>query len=209
MQRLRVQAVKDIQQQLAAQLEPLLWLAFKLDLQQLQCRVLRILRANLEPGGRSLLLYGHLTNATPETAAAQNPALVAAVTEPIFTPRVLAAAGSRSGREIFTRACLHEPLGRGFGIRGLFEQVDDGDGGYGHQHITFTAKLARDFQAFTAGTWVDVTFSQGGTLRMYATNAGTVPVSQYAFGVYVGPHDTFAGPGDPQTHSQEMHYGEY
>lgn len=90
----------ELLQQAAAQLEALLWVGFKLDLQQLLAHGLRFLRQNAD---RTRLLGGTLNDTEPSTLGINH--------SNIFSLRVLAAAGGARGAELLRRSCTQQPLG--------------------------------------------------------------------------------------------------
>jgi hypothetical protein len=98
------QRSQQLLQQLSQQLESLLFVGFKLDLQQLLQPALRFLRAHAD-----WIMYTVIKDQA----------------DTIFTPRVLAAAGGASGAELLMRACVQRPLGLGFGIGSMFRDIGD------------------------------------------------------------------------------------
>jgi hypothetical protein len=91
---------RQLPQQAAQQLELLLFVGFKLDLQQLLQPALRFLRAN---STREFLLRAEI--------------------ESIFSQHVLAAAGGSSSVALLSRSCIQQPLGMGFGIGSVFNSI--------------------------------------------------------------------------------------
>jgi hypothetical protein len=102
--RLSEQQHQQLRQQAAQQLEALLYVGFKLDLQQLLQPTLRFLRAHAD----TILLNAIRDNA-----------------DTLFTLRVLDAASGASGAELLSRACVQQCLGPGFGIGNVFGRYQE------------------------------------------------------------------------------------
>jgi hypothetical protein len=119
----------------AQQLEALLFVGFKLDLQQLLQPALRFLRAHAET-----LLSDVLKNTA----------------DVIFTQRVVASANGANGAELLSRACVQRPLGLGFGIGSVFGDVEYMDDEEDEDALNFTATLLQDLHVFCKGTRVEV-----------------------------------------------------
>lgn len=152
------------------QLEALLFVGFKLDLQQLLQTALRFLRANA-------------------------PCFIEQETSPgsiagIFSPRVLAAAGGASAAELLSRSCLQEQLGLGFGVGSVFGDVEY-DTTSAYDELSFTATLLRDLYEFSKGTRVDVTFDARGYVYIRRDGDEFSADSKYQFGVAIGPEHSF------------------
>jgi hypothetical protein len=169
------QQEQQLQQQAARQLESLLFVGFKLDLQQLLQPALRFLRTHV-----SLL-----DRVIPEQA------------DTIFTQRVLAAAGGTSGAELLSRACLQRPLGLGFGIGSMFGDVEDMEADVNYV-FNFKGTLLHDFDDFRKGTRMAVYFGRHSQLVMHTAAEDTgsdldeeVPDTCYWYDVVLGPNHTF------------------
>jgi hypothetical protein len=169
------QQEQQLQHQVSQQLEGLLFVGFKLDLQQLLQPALSFLRAHV-----SLL-----DSIIPDQA------------DTIFTQRVLAAAGGTTGAELLTRACLQRPLGLGFGIDSMFGDIEviASDVNYA---FNFEGTLLQELDDFRKGTRLLVYFSRRGQLVMRTASAdagsdleGETTESRYWFGVVLGPKHTF------------------
>jgi hypothetical protein len=158
----------QLQQQVCQQLEALLFVGFKLDLQQLLQPALRFLRTNVD----SLKL---LSTASEGAHAA------------IFSPRVLAAAAGASGAEILSRACVQQQLGRGVGIDSMFKDVVFASSIYGGtlDRISFDATLLQKLFCFEAGAKVAVMFVIHGTMPVTRSDNGFR--IQRSFGVVLAP----------------------
>jgi hypothetical protein len=176
---------EQLRQQAAQQLEAQLFVGFKLDLQQLLQPALRFLRAS------SMFLLPDL---------ATNPG-------PIFSQRVLAAAGGASGVDLLSRSCMRQPLGSGFGINRVLSDVeyDTADEGSKTSAVSFMGTLKQDLYAFSKGTRVHATFWSDGDLVLRDVNADQGEDSQegndnepvdttYEFGVVLGPLQTLSVP---------------
>uniref|UniRef100_A0A383V9G6 Uncharacterized protein n=1 Tax=Tetradesmus obliquus TaxID=3088 RepID=A0A383V9G6_TETOB len=133
---LTAQQEQQLLAQVPRQLEVLLWVGFKLDLQQLLASGLRFLRANAH---RILL-------------RCLNEELVAS--RAIFSRRVLEAAGGASGAELLCRSFKQQPLGLGLGVGSVFTDVkyDLAQAAAPTNVIRFDATLARDLYEFGAGS---------------------------------------------------------
>jgi hypothetical protein len=175
------QQVVQLQQQLSQQLDSLLCVGFKLDLQQLLQPALRFLRTNSD----SLQLL-------PQTGDRYTA---------IFLQRVLAAAGGGAkASDLLSRALLQQRLGRGFGVDSVLKDVNfnipSSSYSSGQDCIFFQATLMQQMLCFDKGARVVVRFSREGnmtwTQRHASTGATTVP-AQYPFGIVLGPACTFSG----------------
>ncbi|WIA44618.1 hypothetical protein OEZ86_007336 [Tetradesmus obliquus] len=157
-------------QQAAAQLEALLWVGFKLDLQQLLAPGLGFLRQNVPFLLRSMV-YG-IPNA-------------------VFTQRVLASmSGADSGcAAALVRGLLQRPVGLCL-QDGMFSDVVYSTASKGDKQdsICFEATLAQDVFSFKKGTWVNVWLC-GGNGRMYAESSyGDL---YFEYDIVLGPHHMF------------------
>lgn len=160
------------EQQLDAQLQQhlqlLLFVGFKLDLQQLLRPALRFLRVHAD-------------------------ALIDDAAEGVFSRRVLAAANGASGAELLSRACLQQPLGAGFGVGSMFDGVRFDERGRTGD-VYFTATLLQDFYEYPEGAKVAVELSREGILRIatnraYSKDAGR----EFFFGIVVAPESVLGG----------------
>jgi hypothetical protein len=180
--RVTLQQAEQLQQQAAQQLEALLFVGFKLDLQQLLQPALRFLRAC----SVSLL---------PD---------ISAYPQRIFSQRVLAAAGCASGVELLSCSCMQQPLGSGFGIDTVFRDVvyDTADDSEEKRCVSFTGTLLQDLYAFAKGNCLHAVFSSDGYLTLrYASDAQEADSNgdnddddddtTYKFGVVLGPLRSF------------------
>jgi hypothetical protein len=176
---------QQLQEQAAQQLEALLYVGFKMDLQQLLQPALRFLQAHAE----SLLS-----------------SLIKDQADTLFTQRMLAAAAGASGAELLTRACVQRILGPGFGIGSMFADVEDVEGEEDYDCVvSFEGTLLHDFDDFCKGTRMVVHFDRDGTLLMRAAIAelpsegeedGSEPVyAEYSFGAVLGPKHTLVNSG--------------
>jgi hypothetical protein len=180
-QHMTAQQMQQLLQQLQQQLESLLFVGFKLDLQQLLQPALRFLRANAG------YLMGHL-------GVFYDPSFAGA----IFSQRVLAAAGGASGVELLSRSLLQQPLGRGFGFGSMFTDVT-----YEHVEepqpldtISFTATLLQKLYVFAKGARVKVVLQDNGRMLIQLLNAdgsshSSGEEAEYTFGLVVGDNHTF------------------
>jgi hypothetical protein len=177
--RVTLQQAEQLQQQVSQQLEVLLFVGFKLDLQQLLQPALRFLRAC----SVSLL---------PD---------ISAYPQRIFSQRLLAAAGCASGVELLSRSCMQQPLGSGFGIDTVFRDVvyDTADDSEEKRSVSFTGTLSQDLYAFAKGNRLHAVFSSSGYLTLrYASDAQEADSdgdddddTTYDFGVVLGPVRSF------------------
>ncbi|KAF6254851.1 hypothetical protein COO60DRAFT_1663735 [Scenedesmus sp. NREL 46B-D3] len=168
-QRLELQQAQQLQQQVAQQLEALLFVGFKLDLQQLLQPALHFLRANAE----SLRLP---TQGSPTA---------------VFSLRVLAAASGASGAELLSRACLQQPLGLGCGIGSMFGDVEYKAVAPAatRDSIMFEATLQHDLYTYRQGMRVLVKFDGNGELLVVCPASRAV--LNLSYGVVLGPEQTF------------------
>jgi hypothetical protein len=184
---LSAQASEQLQQQVCQQLEALLFVGFKLDLQQLLQPALRFLRASAE-----YLL--------PEATLLGSGA--------IFSQRLLAAAGGASVVALLARSCVQQPLGRGFGIGTLFSDTKFARAGMGdaRDRVSFEGTLTRDLREYKQGSRLHVTFDSDGDVLLRDVNDDTGAGSEeeeeegqhmqgtaFEFGVVLGPEYTFTG----------------
>jgi hypothetical protein len=176
----------QLRHQVAQQLEALLFVGFKLDLQQLLQPALRFMRSNSQ----------QLITLTAQQQAQE-----------IFSQRVLAAAGSASGVELLSRSFLQQPLGCGFGVdEEMFTDVryDRADEGAAASSVHFTGTLTRDLCSFEKGTRLHATFTSGGNVKLRDADDNTTADSDsdeydmspstglYSFGVVLGPLHTLS-----------------
>jgi hypothetical protein len=179
--RLTGQQAEQLRQQAAQQLEVLLFVGFKLDLQQLLQPALSFLRAS------SLFLRCDTSRGGA-----------------IFSQRVQAAAGSASGFELLSRSCVQQPLGSGFGINIVFKDVqfDAVEEGAEAHIVSFRGTLKQNLYAFEEGTRVRAKFNSYGLVKLRdvsndeaATDADSddeAPAdTTYRFGVVLGRLETF------------------
>jgi hypothetical protein len=167
---LTVAQVPQLEQQLSQQLEALLFVGFKLDLQQLLQPALRFLRAN-------------------------SPFLLKAVIDDdiasIFSQRVLAAAGGGSSVALMSRSCIQQPLGLGFGAGDIFGSIvyDKAEADEEMRKVCFNGTLLRDLYEYSKGTRLHVTLDSDGDMVLLdvAENTGTM----FTFWTVAGPANTF------------------
>jgi hypothetical protein len=149
------QQAEQLKQQVSQQLEALLFVGFKLDLQQLLQPALRFLRVNAD----TLQLL-------PQTGDG---------TAAIMSQRVLAAAGGVKGSELLSRALLQQQLGKGFGVGSVFADVKYTSTGVStqeqRQQVSFEATLMQQWGCFEKGAKVYVTFKSSGIMSVSDTNA--------------------------------------
>jgi hypothetical protein len=180
MQRLSVQQLQQLLQQVCEQLEALLFVGFKLDLQQLLQPALRFLRNS------RYFFLGNVVKATKNL---------------IFSQRVLAAAGGASNAELLSRSYIQQPLGLGFGIGSVFGDVEyeKAEQGEVKNEISFSATLLCDLYEFSKGIRVEVTFDRDGDMMVEPVtsdnddsniedNAG---MRIYQYGIMLGPQLSF------------------
>lgn len=133
-------------QQVESQIELLLYVALKLDLQLLLNCALQFMRSN----------FRDLTLDEAEGT--------------VFSPRVLAAVGgSRSGAQLFSQACLSQQLGSGFGM-GLFSNIQFIQTSIVGE-VFFNGTLLRDMYAFKAGAEMQVWLFKDGTASLRSKNS--------------------------------------
>lgn len=167
------QQVVQLQQQAAAQLESLLYIGFKLDLQQLLQRVVFFVRNN------ALLGSSLLENLDSSSELSS-----------MFSPRVLAAAGSSTARLLLLKDCTQHPLKQGFGIGTTFgTPVFAADEDALNDQVMFKAALLHDFLDFAKGTTVAVNFDVR-TGKMQIRGNDSDDTDEYAFSVCVVPDGT-------------------
>jgi hypothetical protein len=164
--------VQQLQQQVSQQIEELLFVAFKLDLQQLLQPALRFLRANSP----------HLLKAVADADIAS-----------IFSQRVSAAAGGGSSVALLSRSFVQQPLGVGFGEGDLFgsitfDKAELIDAEY--CKIGFTATLLRDLYEYSKGTRLHVTFHFDGELTLRDETTDNLE-TRVTFGTVAGPSSIF------------------
>jgi hypothetical protein len=175
------QQKEQLDVQLQQQLDALLFVAFKLDLQQLLQPVLRFLRNNAEH-----LLCSNLTGARPEAA---------------FTPRVLASLGNASNSSsvaLAVRGFLQQPLELGWSCfgRSMFSDVvyDAVLPGAKQDSISFQGTLTRDVLGFKTGTRMHVMLRQGaGRMRVSGARETWGGTTHFHYDVVMGPRHTFHG----------------
>jgi hypothetical protein len=167
-------------QQVCQQLEALLFVGFKLDLQQLLQPALCFLHTNVESQ--------QLSESEKASASSASRHITA-----IFSARVLAAAGGVSGKELLSRACLQQPLGRGMGIGSMFRDVNFKltSVGSAQSRICFEAVLLQDLCGYKKGNRVTAEFeAYDGTLFLTCSEGSRSTASMH-YGVMVAPEWTF------------------
>ncbi|WIA44615.1 hypothetical protein OEZ86_007333 [Tetradesmus obliquus] len=172
MLQLTEQQKQQMKKQVQQQLEALLFVGFKLDLQQLLEPGLRFLRNNAADGP-SYSLMGD------------------AAVEGILSQRVLAATNGASGAELLSRACLQLPLGLGYGVGSMFGDVRyhrAGERGY----VEFAATLLQDFYEYRKGAKVEVVFDRKGNVTVKNEGDERADGGQnWRFSVVLGPKCAF------------------